>query len=270
VYARSQKGLSYFISTCGATEPDPVKYLSKFEDEWSHTACRQLERPKIVHFLYEYLPLIDEHNKQRQNLLALEKRWPTRVFCFRLLTSILGMAVVDFHRCFRCNHIKVEKKNQEEADAIKIAKFTDLMCGNLQYWEYKMHNTVANISEGLTRITNEKTGKKYKEPNEKQQKKGMMTGDPEKLTCYICRRYLDEEGKPYRWSTSFWCKSCKMPLCSESRKLKDGGRMYDCLEEHQTSDDHTFCCSDLHNKGTNVPREKQIQLHSRRNKRTRC
>ena len=49
-------------------------------------------------FFYEFLPLIDEHNKARQNLLALELKWPTRCCWFRLMTTFIGMAVVDVQR----------------------------------------------------------------------------------------------------------------------------------------------------------------------------
>jgi hypothetical protein len=47
--------------------------VSRFEDEWGRTAPREIDRPQIAHFLYQYLPLVDEHNKQRQSLLCLEK-----------------------------------------------------------------------------------------------------------------------------------------------------------------------------------------------------
>ena len=77
-YAWSQKGVSYFVSSCGSTEPSAVKYQSKFEDEWGNTNVREIDRPQLAHYLYEYLPLIDEHNKQRQSLLQLEKKWLTK------------------------------------------------------------------------------------------------------------------------------------------------------------------------------------------------
>ena len=50
--------------------------------------------------LYDFLPLIDEHNKQRQNILNLERCWPTRNVWFRLIVTIVGMSVVDFHRLY--------------------------------------------------------------------------------------------------------------------------------------------------------------------------
>ena len=77
-YAWSKKAVSYFVSTCGSTEPHEKMYERKFEDEWGMPASRFIPRPKLANFLYVYLPLIDEHNKQRQSLLGLEKHWLTK------------------------------------------------------------------------------------------------------------------------------------------------------------------------------------------------
>jgi hypothetical protein len=72
-YAWSQRGITYILSTCGSTEPSDELYTSYFEDEYRNVSSKQILRPKLAHFLYEYLPLVDEHNKQRQNLLGLER-----------------------------------------------------------------------------------------------------------------------------------------------------------------------------------------------------
>jgi hypothetical protein len=59
--------------------------------------------------VYDYLPLLDEHNKQRQSLLHLEKNWPTKKFWFSLLMTLLGMCVVDMFRA-HLNHDKSKYK----------------------------------------------------------------------------------------------------------------------------------------------------------------
>ena len=46
--AWSQSSCAYFISTCGSTQPNPVKYESKFEDEWGGTSVRLIDRPDIA------------------------------------------------------------------------------------------------------------------------------------------------------------------------------------------------------------------------------
>ena len=71
VYAWSQRGLSYFVSTCGDTTPHETKYMSYFEDDFGNVNFKELSRPSICHYLYEFLPIIDEHNKQRQNISVI-------------------------------------------------------------------------------------------------------------------------------------------------------------------------------------------------------
>ena len=43
-YGWSQKGVSYFVSTCGSTEKSPFKYQSKFEDDWGNTQVKELDQ----------------------------------------------------------------------------------------------------------------------------------------------------------------------------------------------------------------------------------
>jgi hypothetical protein len=137
-YAWSQKGISYFISTCGSTEPSIHKYESKYDNEWGELGVREIDRPNVVHFLYEYLPLIDEHNKQRQSILELEKLWLTKDPWFRLLCTLMGMTIVDFHRFFRYNSIKIRGKKQEEVDTFRVVKFIDKIARHgLRLWTYK-------------------------------------------------------------------------------------------------------------------------------------
>jgi hypothetical protein len=76
-YAWSQRGVSYILSTCGSTEPAEKMYMSYFEDDYGNVGSKEISRPKLAHLLYDYLPLIDEHNKQRQKILGLERKWPT-------------------------------------------------------------------------------------------------------------------------------------------------------------------------------------------------
>jgi hypothetical protein len=74
VYAWSQKGVSYILSTYSSTEPSPKMYKSLFEDDFGKVSCKEISRPGIAHLLFDYLPLVDEQNKQRQNKLALETK----------------------------------------------------------------------------------------------------------------------------------------------------------------------------------------------------
>mmetsp|Transcript_44837 Transcript_44837/g.136937 ORF Transcript_44837/g.136937 Transcript_44837/m.136937 type:complete len:153 (+) Transcript_44837:1466-1924(+) len=100
-YAWSHRGVKFFVSSCGTTVQHEKNYISKFEDEFGNIQQKELPCPTIAHFLYEFAPLIDEHNKARQNILALERCWLTKDPWVQLMTTFLGMAVVDLKRLYR-------------------------------------------------------------------------------------------------------------------------------------------------------------------------
>ena len=94
-YAWSQKGEAFMISLCGKMVILEEPYLSCYEDDFGNAQEKELPCPTIAHMLYEFLPLIDEHNKACQNALALEKCWLTKNCWVRLLTTFLGIALID-------------------------------------------------------------------------------------------------------------------------------------------------------------------------------
>ena len=270
-YAWSQKGVSYFVSTCGSTEPSATKYQSKFEDEWGNTNVREIDRPQLAHFLYEYLPLIDEHNKQRQSLLQLEKRWLTKDPWFRLLCTLLGMATVDMHRLFRYHLLHVKGLSYKEVDNIGIVDFADLICDTLRKWQYKMQRRVPvgddEKSQVLVRIT-DSDGNTSREPTEKQKNKGKTVGNPITLNCFVCRRYL-LHGVQKQQTTSWWCCHCYMPLCRTNRSCEGTKRSLTCLDEHLLSQDPVLGCFKKHTRGTPVPEHLHIEMGGRKGKRKR-
>jgi len=266
-YAWSQKGVSYFISTCGKTTPSPHKYEAKFEDDWGNTSFREIPRPDILHILYEYVPLIDEHNKSRQSILALEKRWQTRNPWFRLITTIVGMSVVDMYRLYRHHKIKVDGWTPQEMDSLRIIRFTDLLCGHLRPWKYQHRRTAQGRKPVLERIR-DKDGNTTTEPTGWQKdNRNSTVGNPITHHCYICRRYLTDKGTTIYRKTSHWCKDCHMPLCDKSRVGLDGGRELTCVDEHCNTDEDEFACRTMFNKNKAVPKSKQVSLHPRRSSR---
>jgi hypothetical protein len=125
VYAWSQRGVSYMLSTCGSTEPSDKLYTSYLEDDFGNLGSKEVNWPKLAHLIiYDYLPLIDEHNKQRQKILCLERKWPARNCWFRLLTTLMGMCIVDMHRLY-CN------KRGEYFSDIDVLEFSDMVCKSL-------------------------------------------------------------------------------------------------------------------------------------------
>jgi hypothetical protein len=94
-FAWSQSSTAFFISTVGTTGPAKESYRSSYEDEYGQKCSKLIRRPEIVDFIYRFLPVIDNHNKSRQHLLRLERKWPTKDCWFRLYTTLIGMSVVD-------------------------------------------------------------------------------------------------------------------------------------------------------------------------------
>ena len=97
-YAFSNSDITYMVSTAGTTVMHEKLYRSNFTDEYGNVTFKEIPRPCVAHFLFELLPLIDNHNKDRQSLLALEDCWPTKNPWFCLIMTLIGMAVVDCHR----------------------------------------------------------------------------------------------------------------------------------------------------------------------------
>jgi len=245
-YAWSQKGMSYFLSTCGSTRASPVQYMSRFEDEFGNSSFKYLNRPEFVHFLYEKLPIIDEHNRQRQGFVALEKCWPTTNCWFRLLTTIVGMSIVDMHRMQRFHNTgKNVCKNtlDEERDSMTtIIHFCNQISGGVR--KRPDRSSVVRHSIRTTNVTNSEVwweritgrdGSIYGNLTTRQiRKHGRTVGTSIQQHCWVCRKYIGLDGKPLYSKTSFRCKDCKRPICiNEDRSMPGFGRPMSCKDEHK-------------------------------------
>ena len=103
----SQRNVSWFVSTCGSTNAHEEKYLTIFEDDWANVNYEEINRPSICHHFHEWLTMIDEHNRGRQNILDLENMWKTKDCWFHLNTTITGMSTVYCHRWIRSHMRKL-------------------------------------------------------------------------------------------------------------------------------------------------------------------
>ena len=275
-YAWSQRGVSYMVSTCGSTAPHQDKYLSHFEDDFGNVTAKEINRPCVSNFLYEYLPLIDEHNKQRQNLLNLERNWATKDCWFRLLTTMVGMSVVDMHRWYRNLMSKrnipcVQEQCQDEVNyEIMVRKFSDMICANLQdtsrrQLAIRRGRHTSSASDGIMRLERirGKDGYITRMPTEKQISKGRSVGTANNGNCYICRKYLGERGEVVYRQTTFCCSICKMPLCKESHKCVQIGRNEDCFDEHKMGEDENICCSQ-YVRAQPFPKDGQVNLYPKK------
>ena len=286
-YAWSQRGISYFISTCGSTDVHDEKYISNYKDDFGNVTFKEINRPKILHFLYEFLPIIDEHNKQRQSVLCLEKKWATKDCWFRLLTTMVGFCIVDMHRWYRNvkardgggevvkrrsrNSTLNEYSNFEFEYEVQIRKFSDILCGSLEDVTRKQlaqrkTMTISTPNDernniGLERIRSA-DGSTTRPPTKKQEEQGRRVGTAVNGNCFICRKYLTKNGTVNYQQTCFCCVICKMPLCKESRKDVTIGRIFYCLEEHKCSDEPHLLCGN-YTCGKIFPEDEQINLYQR-------
>ena len=67
-------GVSFMISEFWNTFPYHDKHLPRSEDNFGDVTSKEINRSFIPNFLCDYLSLIDEHNKQRHNLLNIERK----------------------------------------------------------------------------------------------------------------------------------------------------------------------------------------------------
>ena len=199
----------------------------------------------------------------------MEKRWQTRNPWFRLITTMVGMSVVDMYRLYRHQKIKVDGWTPQEVDALCIIRFTDLICGNLRPWKYQHRKSIKGGQKPVLERIRDKDGNTTAEPTSWQRdNRNNSVGNPITHHCFICRKYLTDKGTTVYRKTSHWCRDCHMPLCEKSRVGLDGGRDISCVDEHCCSEELVFACSGrMFNKNTAVPKDKQVSLHPRRSSR---
>ena len=261
--------------------------MSHYEDDFGNVVHKAINRPAICHFLYEYLPLIDEHNKQRQNLLNLERCWCTKDPWMRLLTTTLGMCIVDMHRWYR--NKKYDDAQQEECrgqsvsnELLAIRKFSDRLCVGLERkgmidrsrgssrpvaGRYRLLRQGEEATHDLLqRITRD--GSATRDATEKQMRKeNRSVGSAHKASCFICRKFLKRNDIVNYQHTIWQCKTCQMPLCKMSRVDATIGRTDTCIYMHLHSSDGVTGCSGLHSSSKAFPKELQVSLYPRRSNR---
>lgn len=124
VYAWSSTGLAFFISTCGVTTPASQPYITSFEDEHGEIVSKAFPRPELIDDYYRACTVLDDHNNLRQGQLKLEKKWRTQSCWFRVITTLIGMAVTN---CFRV----CELARPEVYGNLTVRQFVARLCKSL-------------------------------------------------------------------------------------------------------------------------------------------
>jgi hypothetical protein len=242
-YAWSNKRAAYIVSSCGTTVMHEIPYRSHFTDDYGNVTFKEIPRPSIAHFYFELCPLVDNHNKDRQGILGLEDCWPTKNPWFRLVTTLIGMSVVDLHRWDRNKRSGGKpfdwlKADEDRPEFLKVRSMANLIARGLRKHDMKYYteeNPRASVPmirsrwgtsrhpHLLVRITDENGNMRRPDGGKEYQK-----------SCFICRQYRKEPV-----NTVWCCSSCSMPLCKKSRR-----RERTCHEEHKYyhEDQQLGCC----------------------------
>jgi hypothetical protein len=202
-YSWRQRGVPYFWLTCGNTAMSSVAYRSTFEDDFGNVDYKFLPRPQLAYFVFEYLPLIDNHNKQHQSILGLEGKWLMKCCWSWLVVKMAGMSIVDMHRLYRSEknvRNKVLCWQVLDEDVIVI-KFSYLLCGKIRMCDRHMTDGVQHRVYGtdtlLARI--EKDGKMNLPVMAENEQDGKKVGHPIQRKCLIFRKYLKADGSVQYW-----------------------------------------------------------------------
>lgn len=233
-YAWSNKRAAYIVSSCGTTVQHEVTYKTHFTDDYGNVTFKEIPRPSIAHFYFELCPLIDNHNKDRQGILGLEDCWPTKNPWFRLVTTLIGMCVVDMHRWDRNNRsggtaFQWMDADDERPEFLKVRHMADLIGRGLRnpaMRYYDQNNPRQSIQVRSTRrMRREQTVVRITDANGNISRppdgNGKSGGKGYVRHCLICRMY-----KKLPQNTNWWCSECQVPLCKKVR------RDISCYEEH--------------------------------------
>jgi hypothetical protein len=81
-------------ANAGSTKPGEP-YEMKYTDSFGNVCTCKVERPDVLSKFFKDSNKLDAHNHARQDCLGLEKDWVTQDCYFRLVTTLIGINVVD-------------------------------------------------------------------------------------------------------------------------------------------------------------------------------
>ena len=112
-----------YISTHGTTKRGRDQSHKDDTGEDGHAAPAR-KCPKILNDWTKAQPHIDKANRWRQRILAIEERFPTNSFPFRLMTTVIsGMSIVSAHTMF-AYHVAPEYAFRSFVESVAF----DAMC----------------------------------------------------------------------------------------------------------------------------------------------
>ena len=222
-----KKSVHKFVATCGTTLPGS-NHTAYFEDdrEKAMGIIQDFEiarkAPKVINDFSEGQPCIDRHNRYRQAILALEKRFVTNNFSFRFFTSMLGILVTNAyfaHRYF--NDPIADFKAEIDRLAMRLINNAFLEPTEVPRTPRTGFNLLVEVQPCQHQLLPLKCMPGYKDacPGSKQQR------------CALCNRF-----------TSWYCGACStqlmqlLPICPEVTQGRNGKKgetfHHACFREH--------------------------------------
>lgn len=216
-----------FVSSCGLTVPGkPQKHP---EDKSVYGNMEPRKCPQVLNWWTQQQPKIDKNNRFRQDILAIEERFVTKSFPFRMLTTVLGMTFANAYEWY-CYFVDADK-------------YTDFLSFLRELTFDGMHNTYDDVANAHSSST---AG-----PSATQRARGSpMRRSPRALAMQ--HKAIGLKSLPnYRGSNKQKCVVCKDNLhktswcCSECSTAErvfsihpncvsyaQKTIMYDCLKKH--------------------------------------
>ena len=101
-YKYCKKKTMCFIFTEGASHTEQGKpYRARWKDENGNSMHRNVARPQCCSTYFSVSNVVDVLNQQRQKELRLEKLWVTEDGYFRILTTVIGICIVDCWNAYK-------------------------------------------------------------------------------------------------------------------------------------------------------------------------
>ena len=167
------------------------------------------------------------------------------------------MCVVDFHRIYRNSFLKKKIKiGSDEDKDLEIRRFSDQICGKMREWQVRIQERIRQDGRPRSNrdLSSDKrclegisgNGEVYRDRTKKQASEGEEWRNIHQQEVFICRKYLQPDGKTTYRDTVWHCSRCKMPICKQDRR--QAGRQMTCYEEHCAADenhDEVLMCKPL-------------------------
>ena len=215
-YKYNNRKVLHFIATKEAGKTTPgAPYYAKFAHPSGKVAIRKVQRPAVISEFFEMSNKVDTHNHVRQSELKLEKYWKTRDCWFRIVSTLLGMIVVDAWKAY--SHGVGARREFKHS----ILSFVDCLVWDIKHTDFEEEPKKRSVEISPLQNKNKKTKVSPSSDMHTIVKQETVGKRAKRLNCRICRVL-----------TTFKCLQCQVPLCQDYTKDKKTGALRFCWSDH--------------------------------------